>query len=771
MAKLETLKDNFDDNHTDTVYWYPFSTLGASIAETGAQVDIIFPASSVNGTDADYTSNNRYDFAESYASIRVNQVPSAATSADAELRVVKNVSTDWFRWVYEGGTLFAQDTRAGVKTTRFSVAYNSTTHKYWRVRESGGTVYWDTSTDGSSWTNRASLVHGLDVSSMYAIISGSCFQNETNPGHFIFDEFNTANGELLTPHIVTDSVGSIAQSTAIPAATIHGTGGATITQRGFQFNTVAYPDRETSTTGSYSYGSFTASLSDLIAGQTYYVRAFAVNSVGTGYGDWVSFTALAATYTVTINGVDRSGDIVNGTIRIDDILNDQQNSCTFILDNRQGLGVPSNDQEIIITLNSGVRLFAGYITQVNLGGKLRNGAVQITITCTDYSYLLDRNLAHKTYQDMTDKAIIEDIISTYCSGFGITTTDVISTVTIDQISFNYIQPTQALRKIADLTGNNWYIDYSKGLHYFPLTTNAAPFDIDSGENEYFELAIKKDATQIKNRVYVRGGTYLSDTFTYEEKGDAKKRVFVLPDKPHDITLAINGVSKTIGIKNIDLSGFDAYVNFQEKYVELDSGVSTPGTGDTLTFTYKYDVPILIAQENTSSIMTHGVKEFAIFDKSITTTQAARDRALAELTDYANNIIEGSFKTYTAGFFSGQYVNINLTEYDINADYIVTKVNAVSYGAGNYVYTISIASAKTLGIIRFLIELLESNKNLIELDDQETVDELLAIEDSLLSDSLTDMLTIDSTGAYFTWCPDSLTASPITRARWDLFQWG
>jgi hypothetical protein len=193
--------------------------------------------------------------------------------------------------------------------------------------------------------------------------------------------------------------------------------------------------------------------------------------------------------------------------------------------------------------------------------------------------------------------------------------------------------------------------------------------------------------------------------------------------------------------------------------------------DTLEVTYKYDIPILVAVEDTDSIEANGQREFAIFDKQIKTTQAARDRASAELTDYAANIVEGSFDTYTTGFVSGQYININLSDYGVNADYIVQDVIARSFGAGNFRYTIKVASAKTLGIIRFLIELLEANKNLIELDDNEVVDELLNLSDSLLSDSLTDDLTIDSTGPYHTWVEDSPSGTINTRGRWNLSQWG
>lgn len=39
-----------------------------------------------------------------------------------------------------------------------NVAYNATDHAWWRIRESGGNLYWDTSVNGYEWTNRRTLV-------------------------------------------------------------------------------------------------------------------------------------------------------------------------------------------------------------------------------------------------------------------------------------------------------------------------------------------------------------------------------------------------------------------------------------------------------------------------------------------------------------------------------------------------------------------------------------------------------------------------------------
>jgi hypothetical protein len=575
---------------------------------------------------------------------------------------------------------------------------------------------------------------------------------------------------MAIPTLTTQDATSIAYTSATGNGTV--VTGASITRRGFQFNTVEYPDREVYEDGSFGTGAYTATISGLTPGKKYYYRAFATNADGTGYGGWAFFTTTSPIYNVTINSIDRTDDIMAGTLRIDSVVNDQVDTCSFVIDDLHSNGIPNNDEEISITLDDGTKLFGGYVVNVKMQNKVKGGGVvRLGIDCVDHTRLLDRNLVHKTYLNQTDKEIIESIVSTYCIGSGITTTNVVEGVTINQIAFNYIQPSQALRHIAELTGRNWYLDYNKDLHYFPATQTAAPLNITSSSTHYWDLSISRDSSQIKNRVYVRGGTKLSEYTTYEEVGDGEKRQFVLPDKPHDVTMEVDTgggyVTKTVGIKNIDTSGFDWYLNFQEKYIEQDSGGAILTSAHKMRLTYKYDIPVLVAVENTASIIANGQREFAIFDKQITTTQAARDRASAELTDYANDLIEGSFKTWAPGYVVGQYININLTEYDVNADYVVQKVSARSYGAGTYEYTISIASAKTMGIIKFLIELLEVNKNLIELDEDEVVDELLQLTDSLMSDSLIDSLIIDSAGPYFVYQDDSLSLDDPGVARWAL----
>lgn len=341
-------------------------------------------------------------------------------------------------------------------------------------------------------------------------------------------------------------------------------------------------------------------------------------------------------------------------------------------------------------------------------------------------------------------------------------------ITISQIRFKMEAPSQAIRRICELTGRNWYIDYDKDVHYFKNNTNPAPYNITTSSDWFKNLVITHDDTQIKNKIYVKGSTYLSDEYDDSYVADGEQRIFVLPEKPHDLTMEVDTVSKTVGIKNIDdPTDFDFLLNFQEKYVECGENTTTPTNGSVIDFHYKYEIPILISVEDSESIADDGVYEFAIFDKSITSLTAARDRATAELTDYANSIIDGSFETEKSGFRSGQVINIDDSTYGISdTDYIIVSVVKRSKGNGDFVTFCKLASKKKIGIIQYLIKQLQTNKDVIELTDDETVDQLTELDDSVvISDSIESMYL---TSPPFYWSNDEGTTP--NKMVWGFFEW-
>ncbi len=96
---------------------------------------------------------------------------------------------------------------------------------------------------------------------------------------------------LFPPTLTTDSVVSVTQTTAVSGGNISSDGGDTILDRGVCWSTDRYPSIVDSKTSDGSgSGEFTSSLTGLTCRTTYYLRAYATNSVGTAYGMEVTFT-------------------------------------------------------------------------------------------------------------------------------------------------------------------------------------------------------------------------------------------------------------------------------------------------------------------------------------------------------------------------------------------------------------------------------------------------------------------------------------------------
>ena len=101
------------------------------------------------------------------------------------------------------------------------------------------------------------------------------------------------NPDSAPPTVTTTSGASAGVGSASVAGDITATGGVNPTVRGFAFGRNSALTGAVSTTtesGSFSTGAFTHNLSGLLAGITYYYRAYATNSGGTGYGGIESFT-------------------------------------------------------------------------------------------------------------------------------------------------------------------------------------------------------------------------------------------------------------------------------------------------------------------------------------------------------------------------------------------------------------------------------------------------------------------------------------------------
>ena len=109
---------------------------------------------------------------------------------------------------------------------------------------------------------------------------------------------------LTVPVLTTTFVSSVLAITANSGGNVTDWGGSTVSSRGICWSTSPSPTILNSiTSNGNGIGSFASSFCTLTPSTTYYVRAFATNETGTGYGNELSFTtqALAPDVEKTVN--------------------------------------------------------------------------------------------------------------------------------------------------------------------------------------------------------------------------------------------------------------------------------------------------------------------------------------------------------------------------------------------------------------------------------------------------------------------------------------
>ncbi len=163
------------------------------------------------------------------------------------------------------------------------------------------TVSGNHTTNGTGTGSFTSNIAGLTANTTYYVRAYATNSAGTAYGNEVC--FTTLQSATL-PTVTTIQVTSITPTTAIGGGNVTATGGANVTERGICWSTSHNPTTGDSYASSGAgTGSFTVSMTGLTANTTYYVRAYAINSVGTAYGSEVSFTTQEITLpSVTTNG-------------------------------------------------------------------------------------------------------------------------------------------------------------------------------------------------------------------------------------------------------------------------------------------------------------------------------------------------------------------------------------------------------------------------------------------------------------------------------------
>lgn len=184
------------------------------------------------------------------------------------------------------------------------------------------------------------------------------------------------------PVLSTTEASNITSTTALSGGSITDDGGATVTSRGVCWSSTHSPTIANSSTSVGSgIGNFTVNLEGLSPNTIHYLRAYATNSAGTGYGNEITFSTIALAL----------GDHYQGGI-VAYIL--QDGDPGFIEGETHGLiassadlstGIKWNNGSDILTGASGTALGTGSSNTSTIIASQGNSGAYAAKLCSDYA--------------------------------------------------------------------------------------------------------------------------------------------------------------------------------------------------------------------------------------------------------------------------------------------------------------------------------------------------------------------------------------------------
>ena len=226
------------------------------------------------------------------------------------------------------------------------------------------TIADNTTNNGTGIGSFTSSLTNLNVGTTYYIRAYAINEVGTAYGNQI--SLTTTNISAAHPILTTSSASGISTNSVTSGGTITSDGGSAVTQRGVCWSTNQNPTiADNVTNDGTGTGSFTSSLTNLSANTAYYLRAYAINGVGTAYGNQISFTTANISMTLpTLTTASASAISVNSSVSGGTITSDGGSAVT-----QRGVCWSTNPNPTIanniVNSGTGIGSFTSTLTNLN----------------------------------------------------------------------------------------------------------------------------------------------------------------------------------------------------------------------------------------------------------------------------------------------------------------------------------------------------------------------------------------------------------------------
>ena len=300
-----------------------------------------------------------------------------------------------------------------------------------------------------------------------------------------------------------------------------------------------------------------------------------------------------------------------------------------------------------------------------------------------------------------DSDIIRDINENFFDGEGITCSSsdyVMDGIRINELNFNYVPGNEAINTICDISGYNWYLDVDKKLHYFPRTENPAPFNINSTSNNWRSLTVRRSRDKYRNKQYILG-SYGALPFTESFAGDGYTKTWTVTYPVYNTpTITINGYAASVGVLNVSASTFGYYWSKESRAITGNSTNNALASTDNIKIAYQGLYPVVAVADDGTEINSRKAVEggSGIYEEVVTSNKSYINAAAiiygeGILSKYGKELEEVRFETDVDGLQSGQLIEIQIPNNDLNDYYYITQVTAKDVNMATMRYKVTAVS--------------------------------------------------------------------------------
>jgi hypothetical protein len=187
--------DTFDDGVIDEHLWENrYADPGATLVEANGQLTFTL-ASTATSTYAGIKTLRYYDMRGSRMIVEVVQVPAPGTNAGIQLEYAVDR--------YVSLSLIGGDLRGAYRTSTFTIVdslpYVPSQHRFWAISEDAGTIHYETSADGVSFTTFATVPVPFDVSLVRQTAFAGTDMLVAAPGTFVIESIGAATPLAACP--------------------------------------------------------------------------------------------------------------------------------------------------------------------------------------------------------------------------------------------------------------------------------------------------------------------------------------------------------------------------------------------------------------------------------------------------------------------------------------------------------------------------------------------------------------------------------------------